>query len=389
MELQRYPSVKDGVDGDVVEPYDVAGWTLPLQMGVWAESVTSPVDLTTLKQISAQDLIPPSTSMLTPGRYLLSGRDNAAWFLINGALGRKDTPLPHRVTERAATAEVGDFVVTVNNTNRDALAKLMTTLRLKETDASVLKTRPMKKKRIGLYQSDIPNMDEGWTRWVLDHYGFEYRVLKNEDFKSRDLTRECDVILMPSMKRDAIKDGFNQGRYLSMAASIPQGQLTGIGDAGLALLKSFVENGNTLVLLDAAWEIALKEFALPVSNQLEGLTSQDIFIPGSLIRVLLDNQDPLAWGMPRECALYLTQGPVFRTTPTDNPRIRRFGVGRFSDEGPHLLSGYAKGEKHLNRGLTALRFNWERGNVVLLAGRVQHRSQTTATFKLLFNALFL
>ena len=38
--------------------------------------------------------------------------------------------------------------------------------------------------RVGIYQSYDPSMDEGWTRWVLDRYQFEYTTLHNEDIKA-------------------------------------------------------------------------------------------------------------------------------------------------------------------------------------------------------------
>lgn len=42
----------------------------------------------------------------------------------------------------------------------------------------------VKKPRIGLYRPWGGSMDEGWSRWVLEQYGFEYVVLGPEDFQS-------------------------------------------------------------------------------------------------------------------------------------------------------------------------------------------------------------
>ena len=39
------------------------------------------------------------------------------------------------------------------------------------------------------------NMDEGWTRWVLEQYGFEYVTLHPGDFKS-PLTGKVDVVIL-------------------------------------------------------------------------------------------------------------------------------------------------------------------------------------------------
>ena len=38
-------------------------------------------------------------------------------------------------------------------------------------------------------------MDEGWTRWVLEQYGFEYVTLRAVDFKT-PLTGKVDAVIL-------------------------------------------------------------------------------------------------------------------------------------------------------------------------------------------------
>src|SRR5262249_32831556 len=60
------------------------------------------------------------------------------------------------------------------------------------TDASAT---PVKKPRIGLVSS--PNsMDEGWTRWVLDMYGFTYERLTADQIQAGSLRDKIDVLLV-------------------------------------------------------------------------------------------------------------------------------------------------------------------------------------------------
>ncbi len=35
--------------------------------------------------------------------------------------------------------------------------------------------------RIGLYKSFMPVIDEGWTRWALEEFGFDYTSVGNKD----------------------------------------------------------------------------------------------------------------------------------------------------------------------------------------------------------------
>ncbi len=45
----------------------------------------------------------------------------------------------------------------------------------------------IKKPRVGLYRSWTPNMDEGWTRWILQEYGFAPITIRNGDMQAGHL----------------------------------------------------------------------------------------------------------------------------------------------------------------------------------------------------------
>ena len=68
--------------------------------------------------------------------------------------------------------------------------------------------------------------------------------------------------------------------------------------------------------------------------------------------------------------------------------IDRKVVAGFNETGNHLLSGYLKGGKRLDRAAMVIRFNYHKGSVIVLGGRIQNRAQTYGTFKFLFNALY-
>ena len=80
--------------------------------------------------------------------------------------------------------------------------------------------------RMGIYQSYDPSMDEGWTRWVLDHYEFEYTKLHNEDIKPGRLRQRFDAIILPDQRGASILNGLDY-------KTIVEEYRGGIGDDGL------------------------------------------------------------------------------------------------------------------------------------------------------------
>ena len=66
-------------------------------------------------------------------------------------------------------------------------------------------------------------------------------------------------------------------------------------------------------------------FGLPVKNYLtemgpdgheRALPREKFYIPGSLLKVNVDNTNPLAYGMPNQVDVFFDNSPVFRWSPT-------------------------------------------------------------------------
>lgn len=148
-ERQVYPNRVDA-NGQPDPPYDVAGWTLPLQMGVENYEVWDIRDLEkfrpTLKKIEDQGQV--------------------------------------RSTLNLAAANTG-------------WAK----------HPNPLKTNP----RIGMYKPYTSSMDEGWTRLVFDNHQIPYKSLSNDDIRNGRL--DVDSIVLPADGENTIMNGFNVNRY--------------------------------------------------------------------------------------------------------------------------------------------------------------------------------
>src|SRR5262249_12858634 len=109
------------------------------------------------------------------------------------------------------------------------------------------------------------------------------------------------------------------------------------------------------------------------------LPREKFYVPGSLIKMRVDNTNPIAYGMPSETYAFFENSPVFRTTTTR--------VGWFEGRST-LASGWAWGQQHLDGGTAIVEATVGNGKVILMGPEVAFRAQPAGTFKLIFNALY-
>jgi len=159
-------------------------------------------------------------------------------------------------------------------------------------------------------------------------------------------------------------------------------------------LEKFVQSGGSIVTIGTSTGLA-GLMNLPVSNYLEEigndgkehpLSREKFYIPGSLLKMDVDNTNPLAYGMPKQVDVFYDSDPVFRLQPTVELQ-HTAPVGWFS--GTNLLdSGWAWGQQYLNGGTAVAEATVGEGKVVLLGPEVNFRDQPHGTYKLLFNGLY-
>ncbi len=386
MEKQRYPEILFTPEGPMITPYDSAGWTLPLLTGVRSQALQEPPAEDLIKRFDPETWAEP----LIEGAgdyYLIPARNLASFKLANRLL---DLGLPlQRVLREEPGIPAGDFLLPVETLAGAKLLELAGKERLvigRCTPPPGTAKQSLKKIRLAVFQPHIPVIDEGWTRWVLDNYGFSFSTVKNSDLQDKSFAGKYDLLIIPSMNRSIIVDG----KYSAAAQPphFPPAFQGGIGKQGLENLLDFVRRGGRLVLLDAAYEIARQDFKLPIRNVLEGVPRSEFYCPGSILRLQIETTDPLGWGCREEGILFFAGSAAFRTDIPREVKSGRSVAARFAEQGPHLLSGYLLGEKHLDRTVAAVRFSYQQGEIVVLGGRMQYRGQSLASFKLLFNSIF-
>jgi Zinc carboxypeptidase len=327
-ERQIYPDRMAG--GAPERPYDVAGWTLPMQMGVEAYPV-------------AQIREPESARRLT--------------LVTDIAEMRKDLGLLSGATR----------------TEWEDRARAVARVR----DASPIQNPVRAGVRVALYKSWTASMDEGWTRWLFDNFNVPYTSLRDADVRAGNLRAKFDVIVLPSMRMREIMEG--------RAGDTAPPELTGgMTDAGAENLGRFVEEGGTLVCWDDSTEFAIKRLKLPVRNVLEGLKPSDFYCPGSVLRVEVDASHPLARGLAERADAYFINGAAFEVTDPERARV----VARYASSKDEVLrSGWLLGSQYIAGRAALVEATLGRGRVVLFGFRPQHRGQTWGTFPFVFNAI--
>ncbi len=383
LEVQRYPNLQLYPGGPPRPPYDITAHTLPLQMGVDTLQVASPF----LAKLSPVCELPrPARGLASAAagpRYLVAPESNASAKLVNrliaaGArIARLDRPLD--LDDRTLAA--GTFVVAGIDPSRLDRAASDLDLRVSGTSLPPEATlRPLAAPRIGLYRSWRPNaIDEGWTRFLLEAYGFPYRTLRDHHLRQGDLRASFDAIVLPQQSPRDILDGNSPADY-------PPPYIGGIGDVGAANLRRFVEDGGTLIALDSACAVAIEHLYLPVRNVLDGLRAETFYSPGSLLRVLIDPKHPVGWGFARETVAMFVSSPAFDVRPDGDPPAHVVAHYPLANQ---LLSGWILGADLISGRAAIVDAPLGRGRAILIGFRPQFRAQTRATYRLLFNALFL
>ncbi|MEO8681318.1 MAG: M14 family zinc carboxypeptidase [Vicinamibacterales bacterium] len=408
LDVQKYPDLRESPDGPLEQPYDAAGWTLQYQMGVKVVPAMTAVAAearTRMKRLGSDLSLTAAPTPYEPG-----GPD-AAPFDSTPGLGFDSNTTAAAIVPPAGKAGGSGPVLVVdpaqNNTfkaiNRawkagatvrfpggagkaggkyqitgltdSGLNELVATFALRAERTTTATGTEVKKPRIGLYHPWQASMDEGWTRWVLDQYGFEYETLVPADFRGVTLRDRIDVLLIADEARGLL-DGYAPG-------AVPPQYEGGIGTDGVRAIDAFVRDGGTLVCLNRGSLFAIDQLHLPVKNAVAGVRRNEFFTGGSVVEVEVDAAQPVMSGMPERAAVFVDGSPAFDTLEGFKGEV----LARYQRAGSPLLSGYLLGEKFLNGKAAALDVQLGRGHVVLLGFRPQWRGQPFGTFRVIFNAV--
>jgi len=393
LEQQTYPARRPAPGTPPERPYDVAGWTLPLQMGVDVRLIERTFEPPAMSRImtgaTASAKVWGETRQ--PGYYVVDARGNGGALAANRlvAAGGSVSWIANGLNAGGFQYPAGSLVVPYFKGADPIIARIASELGLRVDGVKgklPADARPIGRGRIALYKPWVENIDEGWTRWLLEQYEFRFASINDADIRAGNLRAKYDSIILPSAPGDRLMAGHPAG-------VVPPEYVGGLGEAGVEALKKFVEAGGTLVCLDQAGSLAIDAFGLPLRDVARAEDSR-FFCPGSILRVELDRVQPLAFGMNPRTAGFFSFSSAYEVIAPRQSSEGPVGVSaaaiqtiaKYGDK-DILLSGWLEGEAVIAGRTAVAQATVGAGRVVLLGFRVQHRGQSYATFRLLFNAL--
>jgi hypothetical protein len=380
-ERQVYPVAATGETASGAHlPYDITGWTLPLQMGVGVDVVSDPMDaeqrdhMTKIEQVKLPDVEVAGEGTA----FAVSHKPNAAFEVVNAALAKGGTvalaPEPVKTSEGM---ERGAFIV--SGLSRSAMGEIAAKYSVGAVGVSAPEnTIALKKARIGLYRPWAASIDEGWTRWILENYSYDSKSIYNADIRSANLRSRYDVIILPDMNGNQMMKGMRVG-------SVPGQYAGGIEEAGLDNLREFVRAGGTLVAFNQAAAGLIPLLSLPVKNVLQGLPNDKFYCAGALLRVEMQRPEiPINFGVPGSPVVMFERGPAFEILPGFKGAI----LAKYAKQGDALESGMIIHQEVLQDKIAALEVSYGRGRIFLYGFKPQQRGQAHGTYRYLFNALY-
>lgn len=399
-EPQDHPNDFQYEGGPPISPYDAAGWTLALQMGVKFDRV--------MEEVSGQFLtIPYGEIQSAPKRtilgiaksgYLISPRENDAFFAVNKLL--KGGEKVFRVTSSNQNVDIATFYVPGTSKAKNILEQAIREKGISVTGTSkkpnnLVQLSPL---RIGIFNRYGGSMPSGWLSWIFEQYDYSYSFIYPQEIDGGNLTKKYDVIIFPNSimpeygkKVLATKSDVN---------SIPAEFVKWTGristDKSIPQIKQFIEEGGTVITTGNATNLAY-HLNLPVKNHLtekdkngveKPLPNTRYFIPGSILKVDIADNNPAAYGMFASCDIYFDKSPLFKIEPSKSSGKENITPLMWFTSDKPLLSGWAWGQSYVKDGVAAFSADVGKGKLYAFGPQIGFRAQSQATFKLYFNQLY-
>ncbi|WP_192346004.1 M14 metallopeptidase family protein [Algoriphagus sp. Y33] len=379
--------------GPPIRPYDAAGWTLALQMGVEVDRMYEGIDGPFERIPYGEIQSPPAKTLANGSGYLLDARNNNSFMAVNDLL--KANLKVYRTTAVVDGLPAGSFYVSGGKKELELAAKEYGVYPVPASmPKGVTQIHPA---RVALYDYYGGSMPSGWVRWMLEQFHFEYQLVFPKEIDAGNLKDKYDVMLFigPGIP-GADSRGYSRAQPKPEEIDEKYHHMLGSFTAAESVprLKKFIEDGGEVISVGAATELAY-HFGLPVEDALveigadgkpKPLSGEKYYVPGSVLEMHVDNSFPINYGMRDEAYIMFNRSPVFKLSPSaGNKGVKP--IAWFGDEEP-LRSGWAWGQSYLKNGVTAFEAQLGKGKFYAFGPEITFRAQSHGTFKMLFNGLY-
>jgi len=399
-EPQNHPDDIPYPGGPPTPPYDNAGWTLAYQMGVKFDRILDPFT-GPFEKLSGFAPFPRAELTAVPSEstaFAWSRDTNDAFVALNRLL--KAGQLVYTLTRQSGSFGPGTFFVRPSAAAQRIMSAVAAERGVKFLPVAQMPSNGadlVRLPRIALWDVYGGEISSGWMRYVFDQFEFPYDVVFANDIDNGDLRSKYDVLILPD---GAVLSGAPdtalsfQQRTQPAPEKIPAEWRSHLGRITVAKslqkIRSFVENGGTLLALGDAAEIGYK-LDLPLANALidendKPLPRAKYYVPGSVLSVAVDTTNAIAWGMSSPVDIFFDNNPAFRLKSS----ARENGVSQvawFASPSP-LRSGWAWGQGALDGAAEIVTAPLGKGKVVLYGPQVHFRGQTHGAFRFLFNGVY-
>jgi len=400
MEKQKFPERHYMPDGELIKPYDITNWSLPLNKGLKSYQIEKrSIELETNLSEIPSDF---SYKTAIPDKYtsaIFDVRNNESFQLAFEAVNKKMNVL--RLTEdlkidSITTVQKGSFVLEKSEGSNEIIKKSGINPYY-IIDKKELKTSVVKMPRIALIETWFHDMDAGWARFVLDTYHIPIKVLRPGEISSLDMSKNYDVLILADENKDILMSGKYKRNEDYEVANLPPDYAKGLGEEGFSKIMTFVDNGGIVLswgestnlfsgTLNIKRNKIKEEFKLPFENNGETYSKNGLYVAGALLKIKLAKH-PLTYGMQDIEGIFYEGIQVFGTKIPNFDMDRRI-IATFTEDNI-VMSGYAEKIEKLQNKPAMVWVSKGKGQFVFYAFSPTYRASTTGVYKLLFNALLL
>jgi hypothetical protein len=394
-------------------PYDNAGWTLALQMGVKFDRILDGFDGPFVKLDPLKDRITPAPTTVaaaaTGSGWTLSPKVNDSYHALSRlwAAGADVYRLQKSAVVGGKTYPAGTIYIPASAKSTPVVQKAAKDIGVQFDASADLASAGEKLPalRIGLWDRFGGSMPSGQMRWLMEQYELPFRVVYPQELDAGNLRSKFDVLIFPESSIPAAAGAGRGGRGgggrggAQDTTAMPAEFRSWVGnvsvDRTLPKLKEFVQQGGRIVAIGPSSINIAQQFGFPITNHLvertptgtagSPLPAEKYYVPGSLLEVAYDTTLDATRGQESHGVVFFDNSPTMRLGPDAEAKGVK-PIAWFENATP-LRSGWAWGQNYLEGGVAMAEAKYGQGTVYMFGPEITFRAQPAATFKLLFNAI--